>query len=319
MNLIRNIAIDVVISLNILFGIMTIHSSDVIAQDQEQQPKPGIVIIVTFENGTTKAIYSNSTNIQALNGGYFIPDPSVSAAKPLPTIYDLDSFGIRKIYPDGTFGMKAELVKDRQDGSSNRWNVASDEPPGAIPDPKTNIHYEVTTYLKVTQPFDGFNLKIWGPHHGSSGIPFDNVKNQAGDLSPCCWYDIGIDSNGDIKPQIEYPVPDNKDVPLPPGSINNTSSIMNKWIGVKWIIFKDASGQRHVEFWHDKAVDAAGKPGNDWQRLFHKVDTGDWLNKNYSPPDQQEIELRVRNVDPAAIEVKYAYARDIKPPAVSRG
>ena len=42
-------------------------------------------MIITFENGTTKAIRSDSTNIQTVNGGYFISDPSVSAAKTLQT------------------------------------------------------------------------------------------------------------------------------------------------------------------------------------------------------------------------------------------
>lgn len=48
-----------------------------------EQPKPGTIIIVTFENGTTKAIRSDRTNVQAVNGGYFIADSSVKASVPL--------------------------------------------------------------------------------------------------------------------------------------------------------------------------------------------------------------------------------------------
>jgi hypothetical protein len=49
----------------------------------EDQPKPGIIMIITFENGTTKAIRSDSTNIKAVNGGYFITDSSVKTSQPL--------------------------------------------------------------------------------------------------------------------------------------------------------------------------------------------------------------------------------------------
>lgn len=48
----------------------------------EDQPKPGIIMIITFENGTTKAIRSDSTNIQAVNGGYFMADSSVKQSQP---------------------------------------------------------------------------------------------------------------------------------------------------------------------------------------------------------------------------------------------
>src|SRR5688572_18295915 len=48
-----------------------------------EQPKPGIIMIITFENGTTKAIRSDSTNLQAVNGGYFIADSSVKASQPI--------------------------------------------------------------------------------------------------------------------------------------------------------------------------------------------------------------------------------------------
>jgi hypothetical protein len=51
----------------------------------EGQPKPGIIMIITFENGTTKAIRSDSTNLQAVIGGYFITDPFVKASQPLPS------------------------------------------------------------------------------------------------------------------------------------------------------------------------------------------------------------------------------------------
>jgi hypothetical protein len=48
-----------------------------------QQPKPGIIMIITFENGTTKAIHSDSTNIQIVDGGYFISDSTVKSMQPV--------------------------------------------------------------------------------------------------------------------------------------------------------------------------------------------------------------------------------------------
>jgi hypothetical protein len=49
----------------------------------EGEPRPGTIMIVTFVNGTTKAIKTDSTNIQAVDGGYFITDASVKASQPL--------------------------------------------------------------------------------------------------------------------------------------------------------------------------------------------------------------------------------------------
>ena len=53
------------------------------AAPTSEQPKPGILIIITFENGTTKAVRSDSTDLRAVQGGYFIADSSVQAAQPL--------------------------------------------------------------------------------------------------------------------------------------------------------------------------------------------------------------------------------------------
>ncbi|MGB8641906.1 MAG: hypothetical protein WCD28_06435 [Nitrososphaeraceae archaeon] len=61
---------------------MLVYASTVPTKTTEQ-PKPGIIVIITLENGTTKAIHSDSTNIEAVNGGYFISDASVKASQPL--------------------------------------------------------------------------------------------------------------------------------------------------------------------------------------------------------------------------------------------
>ena len=52
--------------------------------DSTTQPRPGTLIIITFENGTSKVLRSSSTNVLPVTGGYFIVDPSVIPSQPLP-------------------------------------------------------------------------------------------------------------------------------------------------------------------------------------------------------------------------------------------
>jgi hypothetical protein len=253
------------------------------------------------------------------DGDGLIDSADPDCATPPPPSGDIDEFGIKKLYPDGNFRTSVPFIVGRQDGVSNRWNAASDRGDIRIPSPTEYINYEVTGYIKVNDNFDGFNLKYWGPHHGSSGIPFDDVRNQAGELTPCCWYDLGIDSNGVVQTEVEFPHPDNYDKPNP-GPIQNVgTSLVNKWIGVKWIVYKiPNSDSRKVELWWDRGgIDSTGKPANQWEILVNKVDNGDWLRSDYSPPNQQEVELRIRDVNPSAIEVRHLYVRDITPPSSS--
>lgn len=221
---------------------------------------------------------------------------------------EVDEYGIEKLYSDGPFKMHLILQKGRQDGKSNRWSA---DPPS----PKENIHYEITAYIKVKKKFDGFNIKFWGPHHGKRGIAFDNIRNKDGKKTPCCWYDIGIYADGSVAPQIEFPHNDNYDMTYPNLKKIGIGSIVNKWIGAKWIVFKVGT-RRKVELWYDPGgLDNDDNPANQWERLINKVDNGDWLRADYSPPDQQEIELRIRDTNPENIQINYAYARDITPPA----
>lgn len=45
---------------------------------------PGIVMVITFPNGTSKVLKTDSTNIQTFDGGYLILDPTIKAGDPLP-------------------------------------------------------------------------------------------------------------------------------------------------------------------------------------------------------------------------------------------
>jgi hypothetical protein len=86
----RSIKLLIVI-LSVYFALMAFYAvpalssplSKVTTTEEQPQPEPGIIMIITFENGTTKAIRSDSTDIRAVQGGYFVADPSVQAAKPL--------------------------------------------------------------------------------------------------------------------------------------------------------------------------------------------------------------------------------------------
>jgi hypothetical protein len=67
-----------------LFTLLTVNTILAYATaTTTEQPRPGTLIVITFENGTTKAIRSDSTDIQVVNGGYFISDSSVKASQPL--------------------------------------------------------------------------------------------------------------------------------------------------------------------------------------------------------------------------------------------
>lgn len=74
-----------ILSMNILPAYASTSSSPSPTGTSTEQPEPGTLIVITFENGTSKAIRSHSTNIQAVNGGYFIADSSVKQCELLYT------------------------------------------------------------------------------------------------------------------------------------------------------------------------------------------------------------------------------------------
>ena len=228
-----------------------------------------------------------------------------------------DEYGISKLYKDGPFNMKANYVIGNQDGVSNRWNVATDEQASIFPSPLTNVNYEISLYFRINaSSWDSIEHKMWGPHHGSAGIPY----GPEGSGSPCCWYDVGLEDNGDIDVEVEYPHPDNIPKTFPgPGPIN-IGSTTNRWIGLKWVIYKIPATPNHrkIELWYDSGgLDGSNQPINNWIKRMDKIDTGDWLPLAYSPPNQQELELRIRNVNPSAIQIHRLYARDIIPGELS--
>ncbi|HZA43636.1 MAG TPA: hypothetical protein VE504_07785 [Nitrososphaeraceae archaeon] len=79
-----------------------------LAQGQGQQPTaaatgtappPGTILLTTFPNGTSKAIFANGTVIQILNGvGYLVLDSSVSAATAATASASVSNTVVNRIY-----------------------------------------------------------------------------------------------------------------------------------------------------------------------------------------------------------------------------
>jgi uncharacterized membrane protein YgcG len=65
----------------IIINIMSVYGT---TSTTSEQPKPGTLIVITFENGTTKVVRSTSTNVLSVAGGYLVVDPSVVPSQPLP-------------------------------------------------------------------------------------------------------------------------------------------------------------------------------------------------------------------------------------------
>jgi hypothetical protein len=55
-----------------------------LASPLQPKPKPGTLLIITFENGTSKTFKVDSTTILPVTGGYLIVDPTVVPGQPLP-------------------------------------------------------------------------------------------------------------------------------------------------------------------------------------------------------------------------------------------
>jgi hypothetical protein len=62
-------------------------------------PPPGTILLTTFPNGTSKAIFANGTVIQILNGvGYLVLDSSVSAATAATASASVSNTVVNRIY-----------------------------------------------------------------------------------------------------------------------------------------------------------------------------------------------------------------------------
>ncbi len=78
----RLILVYVLLTLLLVAVVVEQHG---LASPQQPTPKPGTLLIITFENGTSKTFRVDSTNILPVTGGYLIVDPSVVPGQPLPT------------------------------------------------------------------------------------------------------------------------------------------------------------------------------------------------------------------------------------------
>jgi hypothetical protein len=96
----------------------------------EEQPKPGTIMIITFENGTTKAIRTDSTNLQAVTGGYFIADPSVKASQPLQskTVSNTVVQQLVNVFVDVSIDEPPQLTSSKGCGEGFGYNVDDPNP-----------------------------------------------------------------------------------------------------------------------------------------------------------------------------------------------
>jgi len=72
------------IFLILVLAIPTIITTSYVFGQGDDVVRPGITLVITFENGTTKAIKTDSTNIQTFDGGYTIFDPTARNNTLLP-------------------------------------------------------------------------------------------------------------------------------------------------------------------------------------------------------------------------------------------
>lgn len=97
------------------------------AAPTSEQPRPGTLIVITFENGTTKVVRSSSTNVIPVTGGYLVVDPSVVPGQPLPA-KTISKTVINQFYTAIAIAIGITITEPPIRGPS-------DCPPGTIFDP----------------------------------------------------------------------------------------------------------------------------------------------------------------------------------------
>ena len=199
----------------------------------------------------------------------------------------IDSRGIKWFNARGQQGV---IAQSRDESTDDRWsgNVTGIAQYG----------FEATMILT----FDGvsgdghFAMKLWGPNHSA---PCGH--EESGDC--CCWYDLGIRSNGDVQTQIERPHPSNDDFNLPASQqfITNIGKSMDgNTIGLKWLVFPVTPGGSvenggiHIKMWVDTTGLVGSLPANAWRLVLDFVDTGQILD---GMPSLNEQDFEVRNSD----------------------
>ena len=197
----------------------------------------------------------------------------------------LDSNGIRWYMATGQQGV---ISQSRDTDADDRW---SGNVTGA-----TEYGFEATMYMEFNDVASGghWAMKMWGGNHcGDCQYEEDGAC--------CCWYDLGIRSNGDVQQEIERPHPSNDGFTKGQLMDNIGTGMDGNTIGLKWLIYPlipggnaDEGGLK-IKMWVDTAgYSSTGKPQNQWKLVMDLVDTGDILG-DYVAPD--EIEFECRNSD----------------------
>jgi hypothetical protein len=119
------IASSLIISYNIQVQAVGIIPSGPGAKS-EPTLSTGVIIMATFENGTTKIIQLNSTNIQTFPGVVMILDPTLAGFNDLP-IKVVNKDIIKKFITDIDVKIVFEPIDDPKTGCLDGWKLVNGE------------------------------------------------------------------------------------------------------------------------------------------------------------------------------------------------
>lgn len=152
--------------------------------------------------------------------------------------------------------------------------------------------YQTCAYLTLgSNASDGhIGMKLWGGHHSS-----DCGYEESG--SCCCWYDLGLRSNGDVSVQNERPHPNNNSFDLGIVLDNIGRGIGNATTGVQWLVKpvipggSADNGGIELKMWVDTSGLSGGRPQNNWVLVIDYIDNGAILG-DYVTPSMNDVEMR---------------------------
>lgn len=211
---------------------------------------------------TTKAVttYQLGFKLEAKKGSIVSSrQVSIQVTKPDTNGGEVDQYGIKWLVGKG---QQSLITMSRDEATDDRWSGNIDLRNG----------FEATFIGKSigTNSSSHFAMKQGGSNHSK------------GDWQNERWLDTGLRSNGEVQLQYEGPHPSNHDFTLPASKqfIKNIGKgLEGNWIGLKWCqqILKPggspANGGVRWRMWVDKnAINASGKPSNNWELVYDFID-----------------------------------------------
>lgn len=185
---------------------------------------------------------------------------SIQVTKPDTSDGEIDQYGIKWL---AAKGQQSLITMSRDEATDDRWSGNVDG---------LQNGFEATFIGKSigTNSSSHFAMKQGGSNHSK------------GDWQNERWLDTGLRYNGEVQLQYEGPHPSNHDFTLPATKqfIKNIGKgLEGNWIGLKWCqqILKPggspANGGVRWRMWVDKnAINASGKPNNNWELVYDFID-----------------------------------------------